>query len=393
MDCCFDEIVERQNTNCLKYDFARERKKPCNLLSFWIADMDFKISPAIADAICKTAAHGIYGYTEIKQPYYDVVSSWFEKNFNFPIKREWVVKTPGIMFALALAVRAFSERGDAVMIQKPVYYPFSEVIIDNGRKLINNSLVYKNGKYEIDFNDFEEKIVTNKVKVFLLCSPHNPVGRVWTKEELIRMGTICKKYGCIVVSDEIHCDFVYAGNTHTIFASLSKELADNVIVCTSPTKSFNIAGLQISNIIIPNREIKKKFKHEYAKTGYSQLNTVSLAAGQAAYEFGGEWFNQLKQYLTDNLAFVRTFLAQEMPQIKLIEPEGTYLLWLDFNNSGIPLDEIEDFVTDKAGLWLDGGTMFGHEGVGFQRINIACPRAMLKRALQQLKEAFEVINK
>jgi cystathionine beta-lyase len=385
----FDERIDRRGTNCLKFDFARERGKPEGLLPLWIADMDFRIPPGVSDAIIATARHGIYGYTEVKEPYYRAISDWFARYFDYPVDRRWVMKTPGVVFALALAVRAFTERGDAVLLQKPVYYPFLEVIEDNGRELVSSSLALENGRYAIDFDDLEEKIVSKKIKLVLFCSPHNPVGRVWTREELLRVGEICQRHGCLVVSDEIHCDFVYPGRRHTVFSSISEAFADNCIVCTAPTKSFNLAGLQISNLIIPNRDIRRKMRAELTRTGYSQLNAVSLAAGQAAYETGADWLEQAKRYIFENLEYVRAFFRERLPRVGWIEPEGTYLVWLDFRNAGVPLAELDRFMAEKAGLWTDDGAIFGAEGLGFQRINIACPRATLERALGQLKAAFD----
>jgi cystathionine beta-lyase len=384
----FDEIVNRRNTGCLKYDFAKERGKPDGLLPLWIADMDFRVPPEVAQAVRKTAEHGIFGYSEAKEPYYAVLSGWFERYFNYPVRREWVIKTPGVVFALALAVRAFTRPGDAVLIQRPVYYPFSEVIKDNGREAVSNSLVLRNGRYDIDFEDFEQKVVEKNIRLFLLCSPHNPVGRVWAREELTRMGKICAAHGCTVISDEIHCDFVYPGRRHTVFSSLPEPFAQDAVICTSPTKSFNIAGLQVANIIIPNRDIKAKLRRELAKTGYSQLSPVGLAAGQSAYEYGAPWLDAARVYIGENLHFARAFLARQLPKIKLIEPDGTYLLWLDLRDCGIPPLKLERFITEKAGLWLDDGGLFGPEGLGFQRINLACPRETLKQALTRLHRAF-----
>ncbi len=388
MNYNFDEIVERKGTNSLKYDFALELGKPNDILPLWVADMDFKTPIQVRDVLVKTAQHGIFGYTEVKDDYFNAVRDWFANGFDFKIKSEWLVKTPGVVFAIATAIRAFTKEGDAVLIQRPVYYPFSEVIIDNGRKLINSSLVYEDMKYHIDFEDFEQKIVENKVKLFILCSPHNPVGRVWTKDELIKLGEICLRYNCMVVSDEIHCDFVYEGYKHHIFGNLGAEFLNNSIICTAPSKTFNLAGLQVSNIFIANKEIRQKFKLEINKTGYSQLNTMGLVACQKAYENGEAWLIQLKQYLTNNIKFIREFLSEQLPQIKLIEPQGTYLLWLDFKELGINQKELDNLILNKGKLWLDGGTMFGNEGNGFQRINVACSIEVLKIAMFQLKNSL-----
>ena len=386
----FDKVIERKGTNCLKYDFAKERGMGEELLSLWVADMDFQTAPEIIERLHKAVDHGIFGYTESKEAYFNAVYNWYRDHFGWKTKRNWLVKTPGVVFALAIAVKAFTKEGESVLIQQPVYYPFSEVIEDNNRILVNNSLKNVNGHYEIDFEDFEEKIINNNVKLFILCNPHNPVGRVWTKEELLRIGEICVKHHVIVVSDEIHSDFIYPGYRHTVFASLSDEISDITITCTAPSKTFNLAGLQISNIFISNAEIRKKFKKEVAAVGYSQVNTMGLVACQAAYEEGKEWLDALRDYLVGNLNFVKSYLEENIPEVELVQPEGTYLIWLDFRKLGLTNEELEDLIINKAKLWLDSGAIFGNDGAGYQRINIACPRAILRKALEQLKLSIEV---
>jgi len=382
----FDKIIDRKNTNSLKFDFAKEIGKPDDLLPLWVADMDFKTPAEVTEALIKTAKHSIFGYTDTKADYFSAVRNWFLKGFDFNPRPEWLVKTPGVVFAISMAIRALTDKGDAVLIQKPVYYPFSEVIIANERQLINNPLIYKEGKYFIDFEDFERKIVENKVRLFILCSPHNPVGRIWTKDELTEMGNICLKHHCLIVSDEIHCDFVYSGYKHYIFSTLAPEFLNNSIICTAPSKTFNLAGLQASNVFIANSDIRHQFKKEIHKTGYSQLNTMGLAACQSAYEYGEDWLRQLKEYLAENLTYLRELLAEKLPRVKLIEPEGTYLIWLDFTELGLSQKELDNLILHKAKLWLDSGTMFGTEGEGFQRINIACPKLTLQTALSQLEK-------
>ncbi len=387
MSSQFDEIVERRGTNSLKYDFAAERGKPNDVLPFWVADMDFRVCPPVIQALTKSAEHGIFGYSECKEGYFEALQNWYSKYFSWDIQSEWLVKTPGVVFAICSAIRALTKEGDAVLIQQPVYYPFSESILSNKRKLVNCPLIYADGKYSINFQDLEEKIVRNKVKLFLLCSPHNPVGRVWTKEELTRVGDICVRHSVLVVSDEIHADFTYPGYRHSVFASLKQEYGERTITCTAPSKTFNLAGLQISNILIPNRGIRNQFQQELVRTGYSQLNTAGLVACQAAYEGGRPWLEELKRYLTGNLDFVRSFLNERLPEVRLVEPQGTYLLWLDFRSLGLSADRLEDLVTNQSKLWLDRGELFGEEGAGFERINIACPRASLEAALLRLERA------
>ena len=383
----FNIVVNRKNTNCLKYDFAVRRGRPENVLPLWVADMDFKVAPEITQAIEKRVAHGIFGYSEVKEEYFEAVAAWMEQKHGWHVKEDWLVKTPGVVFALAMAVQAFIEPGDAVIIQQPVYYPFSEVIADNGRRIVDNTLELKeDGKYHINFEDFEQKVKENHVKLFLLCSPHNPVGRVWTKEELKKIAAICRKYDVIVVSDEIHEDFVFNGK-HQVFADLSEDAKNRTITCTAPSKTFNLAGLQVSNIWIANPKLREKFKKQIAAAGYSQLNTLGLTACEAAYRYGGEWHAELLGYLKSNLNFLREFLQTRLPEVKLIEPEGTYLVWLDFGSLGLTEEQREELLTKKAGIWLDSGAIFGAAGEGFERINIACPRSILKDALERIERA------
>ena len=319
----FDEIISRKGTNSLKYDFAEKRGMPKDILPMWVADMDFGVPAAVSERLIELGNHGIYGYSEPGESYFNAIANWMETYHNWIVEEEWLVKTPGVVFALAMAIRALTKEGEAVLIQQPVYYPFSEMVLSNNRKLISNDLVYEEGKYIIDFEDFECKIIENKVKLFILCNPHNPVGRVWTKEELIKLGDICLKHQVMVVSDEIHQDFIYEGYKHEVFMNLKKEYEDITITCTAPSKTFNLAGLQISNIFIANPDIRRKIKKEINKAGYSQLNIAGIVACEAAYTQGRDWLEALKSYLTDNLNYLRDFLVRYIPQIKLIEPEGT----------------------------------------------------------------------
>lgn len=383
----FDEVIERKNTNSVKYDFTRHRGKPENVLPMWVADMDFKVSERILEALRQRVDHGIFGYSEVQGEYFEAVGGWMKKKHNWTVERSWLVKTPGVVFALAMAVQAFTEPGDAVLIQQPVYYPFHEVIEDNKRVVVDNTLVLgDDGKYHIDFDDFERKAEQYGVKLFLLCNPHNPVGRVFTREELEQLGEICLRKNILVVSDEIHQDFVYEGK-HQVFADLSPELQSRTITCTSPSKTFNLAGLQISNIFIPDPKVRARFRKQVDAAGYSQLNTLGLTACEAAYRYGEEWQLQVLDYLKQNMALLGEYLKEKIPQIKLIKPEGTYLAWLDFRELGFTEEEKEELVTKKAGLWLDGGYMFGAGGAGFERINIACPRSVLLKALNNLEQA------
>lgn len=384
----FNEITNRINTNSIKFDFAIERGYKENILPFWVADMDFKVPDEVIQSLQNSVSHGIFGYTDTKKDYDDVVIDWFKKHFNYSVKSEWLVKSPGIVFAICTAIKAFTNVGESILIQKPVYYPFSLSIIENNRRLINNPLVYKDGKYEIDFIDFENKIVKNDVKLFILCSPHNPVGKVYSKKDLEKICEICLKHDVLIVSDEIHCDFTRPKVTHHLLLSINEKFNNKIVLMTAPSKTFNIAGLQVSNIFIPNEVLREKFAKEIEKTGYSQLNTLGLVAAKSAYEYGEPWLLQLKEYLEDNLSLIRSFLETNLPKIKLVEPDGTFLAWIDFSNLGLTDEKINNLIVDDANLWLDEGIMFGDEGKNFQRINYACPRNFLEKALENLYKAF-----
>lgn len=388
----FNELIDRKNTNSIKHDFAAERGKPVDVLPLWVADMDFKTVPQVTEALIYASKHGIFGYSEVKEDYFNVLKHWFLTHYKWNIEKKWLVKTPGVVCAIAMAVRAFTKKGDGVLIQRPVYYPFSETILSNGRKLINSPLAYESGTYRIDFEDFEQKIVENQVKLFILCNPHNPVGKVWNRDELVHLGDICLRHKVLVVSDEIHADFIYPGREHLPFANLKEEYKEFTITCTAPSKTFNLAGLQVSNVLIPNPVLKAAFKSEITKSGYSQLNNMGLIACKAAYEFGDEWLTELNVYLYGNLQFAKDYVKTNLPQLTVVEPEGTYLLWIDFSKLGLSEAELETLILEKAKLWLDAGTMFGPEGSGFQRFNIACPRKTLEQAFQQLKSAIDTLS-
>lgn len=387
----FDRVIERRNTRSLKYDFAAERGMSEDILPMWVADMDFKTSSYIEDALAERVREGVFGYSEVKTPYFETVRDWMVRRHGWQPQEEWLVKTPGVVTALAMAVKAYTEPGDAVLIQLPVYYPFAEVIEDNGRRVVSNTLYRgEDNRYHMDFADFEQKIVQNEVKLFLLCNPHNPVGRVWTEEELVRLGDLCVEHGVTVVSDEIHEDFVFQGK-HQVFAGLKKEYEERCIVCTSPSKTFNLATMVLSNIFIPNRDLRKRFRKQLDAAGISQLGVMGLIACETAYSKGEEWYLAMHAYVRDNIAYVKNYVEQYLPGVRMTEHEGTYLVWLDFSGIGLSETELEDLIVNRAKLWLDGGTMFGECGKGFQRINVACPRSILKEAMKRLEGALEEI--
>ena len=384
----FDEIVNRKGTDCLKYDFAVRRGMPEDVLPLWVADMDFKTTSYVEDAVMERTKHAIFGYTESKEEYFQAVAGWMRRHHNWEIRPEWLIKTPGVVFALAMAVKAFTEKGDSVLIQQPVYYPFSEVIRDNGRVVVSNDLYLgEDNRYHIDLADFEKKIVEQHVKLFLLCSPHNPTGRVFTKEELTAMGDLCVKHGVKVISDEIHNDFVFRGE-HTVFAAVKKEYEEISVICTSPSKTFNLASMLISNIFIPNRELRKRFQHEVDAAGISQLSALGLVAAKAAYEQGDEWYEQMMSYVRENIRYVKEYVNEKLPGVTVIDGEGTYLMWLDFRETGLDPEELDRRIIYEAKLWLDSGKIFGHTGAGFQRINVAAPREIITECLERIRKVF-----
>jgi cystathionine beta-lyase len=385
----FGEHRNRTGTDCLKYDARLMRKGRTDLLPMWVADMDFALPEEVLAPIRASIDHGIFGYSFPGDAYFDAVQGWFRTRFAWQTDREWIVQTPGVVFALATAVQAFTEPGDAVLVQQPVYYPFSQVVRRNGRVLSNNELVYAEGRYQIDFDDFERCIERDKVKMFILCSPHNPVGRVWTEEELRRMGDICLAHDVVIVSDEIHADFVYPGSTHRIFASLGPAYAARCVVCTAPSKTFNIAGLQASNIFIPDEGLRARFTGVLGRLGYDGIGVLSMTAARAAYEHGGPWHDRMLDYLAGNLDLLRDFTRVHASDLRLVEPEGTYLVWLDCSGLGVPAGETDAFFIDQAHLWLDAGSLFGAHSERFERMNIACPRATLEQALDLIAHALD----
>ena len=389
----FNTVIERHRTNSIKTDLAVVRGKPADVLSLWVADMDFPTAPVILEALHNRVDHGIFGYSCLDDEFFAAMKNWMQTEHDFSPERRDLVTTPGVVFGISCAIKAFTKENEAVIIQTPVYYPFKNMIELNNRKLVTSSLYEKNGKYFIDFEDFERKIVENNVKLFILCSPHNPVSRVWTYEELQKLNEICLRNNVIVFADEIHNDFVYGDNKHTVFSTLSPEAAENSVVSMSVSKTFNLAGLQFSTNFIKNPLLRKKFRDEKDKTGYDEPSIMGLTAAKAAYLNGKPWLTELKKHLISNIDFLRSYLASNLPEVRLIEPEGTFLPWLDFSALGLSDSEIDDIIVNKAKVWLDRGTMFGPEGEYYQRINVATPRPVLEEALNRIAKAFQEAKK
>ena len=388
----FDTPIDRTHTWSIKHDFKKENGKADDILPLWVADMDFRSPDSVVEALKKAVDHGIFGYSRADESYFDAVAAWYQKRHHLTLQPEWMTCTPGIVFALSIAVRAFTQEGDAVLIQPPVYHPFSRAILRNKRTLVENPLVLKDGHYEMALEDLEQKVLDEHVKLMILCNPHNPVGRVWTREELTALADICLRHHVYVISDEIHGDFVWRGHEQTPYASISEEACLHSMMCTAPSKTFNLAGMATSNLFIPDPEMRRKFRSELLDVGQENMNRLGLFACRAAYEGGGEWLDQLIGYLAGNLALVRDFCKNRVPQIQLIEPEGTYLAWLDCRELGMTDDELMAFFSDDAKVWLDPGTHSGEQGSGFMRFNLGSSRSVIAQALDQIEAAWKKRN-
>jgi len=387
----FDKIIKRVGTNSIKWDWAERRVGVPDVLPMWIADMDFKAPKPVIDALRQRIEHGVYGYTEKPDSYYEAVISWQKKRFGWDIRREWIVFTPGVVTALCMAIQAYTLPGDKVIIQPPVYYPFFEIIQDNNRVVLNNPLKIKDNRYVMDL-DHLEKTVDENTKMMILCSPHNPAGRVWSKEELVQLSQICQKNKIVLASDEIHADLVMRGHTHTPTATLSEDYTDFIITCNAPTKTFNLAGLEVAYAIIPDKKLRHLLKTTLSQTGLMLSNMFGIVALEAAYNHGEEWLEQLLDYLQDNFEFLLSFVKDNMLRVNVIPLEGTYLVWLDFRKYNLTDKVLKDLLLNEAKVWLVDGPRFGSGGEGFQRINIGCPRETLKKGLTQIAQALKRFN-
>lgn len=383
----FDEMIDRKTTESVKWQTSTER--PADTIPLWVADMDFRSPQEVIDAIIERAQHGVFGYMWRIEDYYEAVMDWLRERHQYVVERDWVVTAGGIVPAINIAIQTFLQPGDHVLIQRPVYPPFAQAINQNGAVIANNPLRLVDNRYEIDFDDFERKAQDPRVKMFILCNPHNPVGRVWTEAELTRMGDICVKHDVLIFSDEIHQDLLFKGHRHISIASLSPAYADCTITATAPTKSFNIAGLKGANLIIANKDIREKYVAASTRIDSRDLNIFGLVATIAAYRHGAGWLDQVMAYVEENKAYFERFIAERLPMLQVTQSEGTFLLWVDFRALGLNDEELQQFVLHKASLWLNDGPTFGEEGSGFQRINIACPRARLEQALHNLERAIQ----
>lgn len=374
----FDKTIDRRATNSYKWDSAPE-----GVLPMWVADMDFRTASAIIDALQKRVAHGIFGYTRVPDAYYGAVTSWFSRRHGWDIDREWIIYTSGVVPAVSAVIKALTVPGDKVIVQTPVYNCFFSSIRNNGCEIVSNPLRRTADTYEMDFAALERCAADPRAKVMLLCNPHNPAGRVWTPDELTRLGNICLRNGVTVVADEIHCELVYQGFKYTPFASLSDAFLHRSVTCLSPSKAFNIAGLQIANIVAFDNDLRSRIDKAININEVCDVNPFGVAATIAAYNEGEEWLNQLVDYLHGNYEAMAEFCRRELPEFPITRLEGTYLVWMDCSSLGMPSDALEHALLDDARLWLNAGTMYGAEGEGYMRWNIACPRSVMLDGLNR----------
>ncbi|MFS0637047.1 MalY/PatB family protein [Mesobacillus foraminis] len=383
----FNEVIDRLQTASVKWEMTREVYGTGDVLPMWVADMDFKPPSEVSEAITDRVNHGIYGYTFVTPSASKAVQGWVKQRHGWEIRKSWLFYSPGVVPTISMAIQAFTDPGDKVMLQSPVYTPFFGMTEENGRTVVNSTLIYKEGKYEIDFDDFENKLKQG-VKLFLLCNPHNPGGRVWTKEELIKIGDLCVQYDCLILSDEIHSDLVYSPHRHIPIASLKEEYAKITLTCIAPSKTFNLAGLQASAVIIPDAELQKRFKEHQHRNAFFGLNIFGITGMQAAYLHGEGWLEELLDYLKENRDEIVDYIKANIPGITPVIPDSTYLIWLDCRELGLSDDEIKDRLLNKGKLALEPGAKYGPGGEGFVRLNFACPRDTLRDGLERLKKAF-----
>lgn len=398
----FDQVIPRTNTCATKWGVIQDENNPMHshptdayfgdnaILPMWVADMDFCAPAPVIDALVKRAQHGIFGYTFRTPEYEQAVVNWMRRRHGWEIRPEWICNTPGVVPGLNLIVRTFVPPGAKVLIQTPVYYPFFSAIEHNGASIVRNPLLFQDGRYQMDYAGLEKIAADPQVKMAILCSPHNPVGRVWTREELVRFGEICLRHDILVVSDEIHGDLIFpqGGSKFIPYATLGEKFAERAIICTAPSKTFNLAGLKTSNIIIPNPGLREKFEHLAHSSGLAGMDAFGMAALLAAYTEGEEWLDQLLAYLDGNLRYLQDYLRAHIPEISAIQPEGTYLVWLDCRRLGLDAAGLKNLFLKEARVYFDEGCIFGPEGEGFERMNIACPRSILADALERIRETL-----
>ncbi|MDD3679992.1 MAG: MalY/PatB family protein [Mesotoga sp.] len=384
----FDRIIERRGTDCIKWDHADLFFGRNDLLPMWVADMDFESPPEVVEAIVTRAKHGIYGYTARSDSYYESIVSWLSRRHGWEVKKEWISHAPGVVSAVHIAIMAFSHPGDKVIVQTPVYYPFFKAIEETGRQLIQNPLMESGGRYTMDLEDLERKI-DSRTKIIILCSPHNPVGRVWTRDELSKLGEICLSRNIKIISDEIHSDLVLGNNRHIPTATLSEEVSSITLTCVAPSKTFNLAGLSSAAVISSSSVLLSEYSNMLSSVGAGMSNVFGTVALQTAYNNGEHWLEELLEYIFGNFEYMRDFLKANFPEVRVTELEGTYLAWIDFRGTGMTVEELKSFLYEKAKVGFEDGSIFGIEGEGFMRVNLACPRALVEEAMKRLINAWK----
>ncbi len=383
----FDAVIDRSNNFAAKWSEMDKKYGTNDLLPMWIADMDFKTAPCIIDALRDRLEQGIYGYTTRPASYNESIASWIDRRYGWKINPQWLIFSPGVIPTISILIQEMTKENDKIMIQEPVYSPFNSVVKQNKRELVISPLIkLEDGNYVMDYEDIESKI--KDVKVFILCNPHNPVGRVWTKEELKKLGDICIRHNVLVISDEIHSDIIFKNHKHIPFGSISEEFAQNSITCMAPTKTFNIAGLQTSQVILPNEEHYQILDNAFIRLDIRRNNAFSLVATEAGYNHGEDWLNEYLKYIEENMDFAINYINENIPSLKVRKPEGTYLLWVDFSETGLSDEEVAKALIDKGKVALNSGESFGTGGKGYQRINLACPRVMVEDGLSRIKKAI-----
>jgi len=385
----FDAVIDRTGTKSVKWDTNHPSFNAEGMIPLWVADMDFASPPQVTEALMKRVSHPVYGYTFLGADFYGAVREWIERRFSVAVEESWMTGIAGVMPGIRVAIEAFTSPGDKVLIQPPVYHPFFHAIASRGRQVVENPLVERDGFYEIDWDDFAQKVRDPQVKMFLLCAPHNPVGRDWTREELIRMGELCRENGVLLAVDEIHADLVYQKDGHTPYYSLPRELTDNSLIFLSAAKTFNLAGFFTAIMLTPNPSHLQTFKKTAAAMGHDFVNLLGAEATIAAYRHGEPWLEQLLPYLHENAKYIHHFLQTRLPLVSMRVPQATYLGWMDFRRLGLPHDEVARLLREKAKLGLHSGTTFGRQGKGFFRINFACPRHVLAEAMERLERALQ----
>ena len=399
-----DQIINRKGTACTKWDYeftpqgvpqprisSDDVLAIDNQLQLWIADMDFRSPQAVIDALVARAQHGIFGYTMPPQSYYDAIIGWMQKRHNWTIKQEWILSSPGVKPSLSAILQAFTQPGDGVLIQTPIYHPFYDLIERNGREIMHNPLIENADRYEIDWADFEQKVANPKTTMVMLCHPHNPVGRVWTHDELKRMGQLCVEHNAYFAADEIHADLTFPWSNLATIGVACADTMHNNFVCTSPTKTFNLPGLKASNVIVSNPDLRAKVQNQFLMNNIRGINLMGAVALEAAYAHGEAWLNDVMAYVEANYWFTKEYISEHLPQLNLYKPEASYLLWVDCRALGLEANELHNILCEKANVKLNKGSVFGDAGAGFMRINIGCPRPILAAALERMCRTLQEV--